>query len=123
MRRRCRRVNAHTGEGRTQTRYGITSLARAQADAAQLEQLWRGHWAIENRVHYVRDVTLGEDAGQVHVGNAPHALATLRNALLNLFRGKGWQNIADAIRYYAASLAEALKLIGLTPRSTQPISL
>lgn len=122
LRRRCRRVNAQTGEERTQTRYGITSLSRAQADAAQLEQLWRGHWAIENRVHYVRDVTLGADARQVHVGAAPHALATLRNALLNLLRGKGWQNIANAIRYYAAPLAEALTLIGLTPRSTQPAS-
>jgi len=47
-------------------------------------------------VHYVRDVTMGEDANQTHVGHAPHVLAALRNAILNLFRRHGWTNIAAA---------------------------
>ncbi len=62
----------------------------------------------------MRDVTGGEDAGQAYRGNTPRALATLRNALLNLFRARGWTNIADALRYYGASAERALTLIGVT---------
>lgn len=51
----------------------------------------RGHWSIENKVHYVRDVTMGEDASQAHVGNTPQAMAALRNALIGLVRRAGWQ--------------------------------
>ncbi len=65
LRRTCQRVNCRTGEVRTQVSYGITSLGASEADAAQLERLWRGHWTIENGVHYVRDETWREDRGQV----------------------------------------------------------
>ena len=51
-------------------------------------------------MHYVRDVTLGEDACQTHVGNAPRVLAALRDAILNLFRACGWENIGDAVRQH-----------------------
>jgi hypothetical protein len=61
--------------------YGITSLPPSEARAAQLEAVWRGHWTIENRKHYVRDVTLGEDRNQMHSGDAPRVLATLRSGL------------------------------------------
>lgn len=79
LRRTCRRVIVATGEVSEEVTYGITSLSARQANAAVLERLWRGHWAIENRVHYPRDVTLGEDAGQAYRGNTPQALAALRN--------------------------------------------
>jgi predicted transposase YbfD/YdcC len=111
FRRHCERLILKTGEITRETRYGLTSLRPEQASAAQLEVLCRGHWTIENRVHYVRDVSWGEDAGLAHVGNTPHALAALRNAILSLFRSKGWTNIADALRYYAASAQHALALI------------
>ncbi len=78
-----------------------------------MKALWRGHGGIENKVHYVRDVTLGEDAGQMRVGQAPQALAALRNGLLTLLRSTGVTNIADAIRHYAASVPETLALIGV----------
>jgi hypothetical protein len=84
-------------------------------DPAVLEGVWRGHWTIENRVHYVHDVTMGEDAGQAHTGSTPQALAAVRNALLALLRSRGWTNIADALRHYAASLDAALELIGVRP--------
>jgi hypothetical protein len=77
--------------------------------------LWRGHWGIENRVHYVRDVTWGEDAGQQRVGNAPQALAALRNALLSLLRALGWTSIADARRHDGAAPGRALRLLTCTP--------
>jgi predicted transposase YbfD/YdcC len=56
---------AQAGTTRQQWAYALTSLPPERADAARLEQLWRGHWQIENGLHYVRDVTLGEDACQV----------------------------------------------------------
>jgi predicted transposase YbfD/YdcC len=115
MRRQCQRVIVKTGHRNRKMRYGITSLRPQEAGAEQLELLWRRHWTIENRDHYVRDVTLGEDACQVHTGHAAHALATLRNALLSLMRWKGWANIAAAIRYYAASVLRSLELIGAVP--------
>lgn len=115
MRRTCRRIIRKTGVVSEEVTCGITSLTRPQADAERLEALWRGHWTIENRVHYVRDVTMGEDACQVNVGNAPRVLAALRNAILNLFRCCGWNNIRDAVRFYAAKVAHALGLIGYKP--------
>ncbi len=87
MRRRCKRVTVKT-KVTTETTYGITGLRPGEAGAAELETLWRGHWTIENRTHYVRDVTMGEDACQIHTGKAPHALAALRNGILGLLRRK-----------------------------------
>ncbi len=113
LRRTCQRITLKTGEVSEAVRYGITSLGWQEASAAQVEALWRGHWGIENRVHYVRDVTLGEDAGQSHVGSAPQALAALRTGLLSLLRSKGVTNIADALRHYAASVPDIFALIGV----------
>jgi len=95
--------------------YGLITLAPNQIGPAQIEQVWRAHWTIENRVHYVRDVTWGEDGCQMHIGNAPRVLAGLRNGLLGLFRRKGWENMADAMRHYGASVPRALALIGARP--------
>ena len=115
MRRRYQSVRLKTGEVSSETTYGITDLRITEVSAPQLEQLWRGHWTIENKVHRVRDVTMGEDANQTHAGSAPHALAAFRNAVLNLFRQQGWNNIADAFRHYGASVDRALALIGAIP--------
>ena len=115
LRRTCRRVIARTGEVQEEVTFAVTSLPPAAASAAQVEALWRGHWAIENKVHHVRDVTLGEGACQVRVGNAPHALAALRNGLLNLLRALGWARIPDALRHYGASAPRALALLATPP--------
>ncbi len=115
IRRKCVRVNRKTGEVQRMTRYAVTSLNPEQAGAAALEALWRGHWTIENRVHRVRDMTMGEDASQLRKGNAPQALAIFRNALLNLWRIQGRENIADALREHGASILHALQLIGAIP--------
>jgi predicted transposase YbfD/YdcC len=98
--------------------YAITSLTVDEARAADLETLWRGHWTIENRKHYVRDVTLGEDRQPMHSGQAPQVLAAVRNTLIDMWRAAGWVNIADAVRDTAASVQRALTFIGVLPTAT-----
>jgi len=112
LQRTCRRVQLSTGEVTQDTSYAITSLTPQQASPAVLERVWRGHWTIENRVHHVRDVAFGEDATRAWVGNTAQALASLRNALLILFRAAGWQRVPDALRHYGARAERALMLIG-----------
>ena len=97
-----------------ETAYAVTSLLPEQASAAELLALWRGHWGIETRLHYVRDVTLGEDACRVRTGAAPQALAAIRNTVIGLVRLAGKTNVAAALRRFAAHPAEALAAIGIT---------
>jgi predicted transposase YbfD/YdcC len=104
---------AKAGTLREQWAYALTSLPPKQADAARLEQLWRGHWQIENGLHHVRDVTLGEDACQVRADRAPANLAACRNAALNLLRQHGVTNVAAALRRHAMYPREALALLGM----------
>lgn len=114
-RRTGHRVILKTGRIRHEVSDASTSLPAATTTPAQREARWRGHWTIENRVHSVRDVTVGEDAGHVWVGNAPEALAILRNLLLTVLRRHGWTNIADALRHYGAYAPRALTLLGALP--------
>lgn len=113
LRRTCHRVEIRTGRASEEVTYGITSLGRQRASLEQVEQFWRGHWTIENRVHYVRDESMGEDRCQVHTGQAPQALAALRNGVLNAIRHCGWKNVAAALRHFEASAVEALALLGV----------
>ena len=112
LRRECERIELKTGKVSTAVTYGVTSVAPGTATPLEVEGWWRGHWTIENRVHYVRDVTMGEDGHQMHTGQAPQALAALRNTLLTLLRGAGWTNIAAALRHFANVPTEALQFIG-----------
>ena len=80
---------------------------------ARLLDLVRGHWAIENRSHWVRDVTFDEDRSQVRSGNIPQIMAALRNTAIGLLRWSGHTNIAAACRRMAAQPARALALIGI----------
>ncbi len=110
-----RRV-VHKGTGvvlRQETAYAVTSLGPDHATPAQLLTLWRAHWHIENKLHYVRDVTFDEDRAQVRAGTAPQAMAAFRNAAIGLFRLLGEPNIAAATRRYAARPALALAAVGL----------
>ncbi len=113
LRRETERVTLKTGEVTRAVTEAVTSLAAAEATPEQLAALWRGHWAIENRRHYVRDVTLGEEACQLHVGAAPQALAAIRNGLISLLRHAGWRNIAAGLRHYSGAVTDALQLIGV----------
>lgn len=113
LRRECERRIVRTGQVSQAISYALTSLPATAASAAQLERLWRGHWTIENQVHYVRDMTLGEDAHQMYTGHAPQVLAALRNAVLNQVRAAGWTNIAAALRHYSYTPTAALQFIGI----------
>lgn len=113
LRRTCERIEMTTGELSREVTYGVTSLRPEEASAEEIESLWRGHWGIENKVHYVRDETMGEDRGQMRRGQAPQALAALRNGILSLLRSQGVSRIADALRHHGASVADAIALIGI----------
>ena len=102
-----------TGELSREVTYGVTSLRPEEASAEEIESLWRGHWGIENKVHYVRDETMGEDRGQMRRGQAPQALAALRNGILSLLRSQGVSRIADALRHHGASVEDALAFVGV----------
>lgn len=105
-----------SGEARTEVAYAITSLPVERATARQLLKLWRGHWDIENRLHWVRDVTFDEDRSQVRVGRIPQVMAVLRNVAISLLRIWGAESIAAATRRYAARPALALAALGLNRR-------
>jgi predicted transposase YbfD/YdcC len=113
----CRAVtDKRTAETRREVVYGITSLGPERATPAQLLQLWREHWHVENRLHYVRDVTFDEDRSQVRTGHAPQVMAALRNVAISLLRLCGADNIAAACRRYAARPALALAAVGIRLR-------
>ena len=93
-------------------RYGITSLPPEGASADHLLALRRGHWTIENRVHYVKDVSLGEDQSSVHRDAGPMILAILRDTTLNLLRGTGVSTIAAQLRSISRHPERVLSLLG-----------
>jgi predicted transposase YbfD/YdcC len=89
-------------------RYGITSAPASAANARRLLAVVRGHWQIENGLHHRRDVTLGEDASQVRMGQAPHILACLNNAVCGLAARGGQSNLAALQRSMAAAIDRLL---------------
>ena len=99
--------------GTTEQSFGVTSLATKKADPACVLELNRGHWQIENRLHYVRDVTYDEDRSQVRRGNRPQAMACLRNAAISLLRLAGATNIAASTRELNRHPNAVARLIGL----------
>jgi hypothetical protein len=107
------RVVRRGGAARREVAYAITSASPREADAATLLRWWRGHWGIENRSHYVRDVTMGEDAGRIRTGSAPQVLAGFRNAAIGWLRLRGVANIAEALRRNAAQVPKLLTALGI----------
>lgn len=106
------RVTERKGKQSREVRYAITSLAE-DVGADQLLKYIRGHWTIENRLHYVRDVTFGEDASQISTGSAPQVMAALRNTVLAILRQAGWSNIAAGVRFNGWQAGSALHLLGI----------
>ena len=102
-----------SGKSSQEVVYGCTSLTKQRASAAMLLKLVRGHWTIENKSHWVRDVTFDEDRSQVREGNIPQVMAALRNTVIGLMRKAGESNIAAACRRFAAQPRAALALIGI----------
>ena len=97
----------------TEVVYGITSLSPARASAAQLLTFTREHWHIENKSHWVRDVTFDEDRSQLRRAHLPQVMAALRNATVSLLRAAGHTNVAQAVRFFAAQPEQAVALLAL----------
>jgi hypothetical protein len=92
----------------------ITSLTPEKADAKRLLKLNRDHWSIENRLHYVRDLSFNEDHSQVRKRAAPHMMASLRNLAIGLLRLAGAaNNIAAALRFFMRNAERAMELLGV----------
>ena len=105
------RVSIRTGIIEEETVYGVTSLGAGRVDAAHLLRLVRQHWHIENRSHYVRDVSFGEDRSLVRVGEIPRVMATIRNTAIALIRLTGTTRIAATCRRLAGKPALAVALL------------
>jgi hypothetical protein len=101
------------GETTHEVAYGVTDLRTWEAEGRELLAYVRGHWGIENRLHWVRDVTLGEDASTVRSGNGPEVMAALRNTAIALLRLEGTDNLAARLRSLAARAEQTLPLIGI----------
>jgi predicted transposase YbfD/YdcC len=100
---------------RRELRHFLSSLSPATAPPAAVQAV-RRHWQIENRLHWPRDVILGEDACRVRTGNAPQVLAALRNCVVGLLHQRHVPNLAAAVRAYGWSPGVAvLSLLGLAP--------
>jgi predicted transposase YbfD/YdcC len=103
-----------TRRWRTVTVYAITSLTFEHASPARLADLIRGHWAIENGLHWVRDVLFAEDGSQVRTGTGPHIMACLRNLAIGALSRAGPVNLAAALRHHARDPARPLTTLGIT---------
>ena len=101
-----------TGRTSTETVYGITSLGPEQASASELLRLNRGRWEIENRLHYVRDVSYDEDRNRVRAKRLRRNLACLANAAISIVRlDERFDYMPQAHRHFAARQGDAMRQI------------
>lgn len=112
------RTRTTQGQTRQEIVYLITSLAPRHASPFRLLELIRGHWSIENSLHYVRDVTFGEDRSRIRSGQAPEVMAALRNLAITLIQRSGFAQIASRRRYLAFHPRQALSLLLSPPSSS-----
>jgi len=106
-----RRTVTDHGAKTVEVIYLITSANHTAAPPQRLATWVQGHWSIENRLHWVRDVTFAEDASQVRTGQAPRVMATCRNLVIGMLRITGWDNIAAGLRHHARHSDHALRLV------------
>jgi hypothetical protein len=97
----------------TETVYGLTSLSPEKAQPARLLELSRAHWTIENRLHWVRDVSFDEDRCRIRKAAGAHVMASLRNLAISLLRMAGARYIPPALRACSRLGHKLLRLIGL----------
>ena len=103
-----------SGEWHESVRYGVTSLPATITIPERLLKLKRGHWTIENRLHYVKEVTMGEDRSTVHTDNGPKIMAALRNTVVSLLRHAGFSTIAERLRHNSGHPEAALEVLSLS---------
>lgn len=109
---RLQRTTVCKGKTTVEVQHAIASLSRQAGDAALLLSRWRSHWRLES-LHWVRDVTFGEDKCQVKRGHAPQNLAAFRNAAINLLRHCGHKEIAATLRDFSYQSRKLLRFLGI----------
>jgi hypothetical protein len=102
-----------TGHTSVEIEYGVLSLAPEQIALSTVLSRWRGHWSIEDKLHWSRDVLMGEDASRVRSGAAPQTLAALRNTVISLVKRLGHSSVSAARRHFALNLDESLSIVGI----------
>ena len=107
--------NRSTGKTRREMVYGLTSCSQAKASPEFVLDAVRGHWSIENRLHWVRDVTFDEDRCRIRKGNGAQTMASLRNLAISVLRLAGAKSISSALRRCARIGSKVLRFLGLTP--------
>ena len=95
------RIIKTKGKKTEETAYFISSK---QSNAFAYNEGIRLHWAIENSLHYVKDVTLKEDASKIKTGNAPQNISTIKNISMNILRTNEYDNMAQAMRLVANNI-------------------
>jgi predicted transposase YbfD/YdcC len=108
------RTHQITRKLQTHTVFGVTNLPTTHATTTDIAHYLRGHWHIENRLHWVRDLTYHEDTSRVRTGTTPRAMASLRNLAISALRLTGHTNIAKALRHMTRDATRPLKLFGIT---------
>lgn len=108
---RLERTWREHGRPKQARHYGITSLSPEAGPPARLLTLKRGHRATENRLHRRRDVTFGEDASLIHVGQGPTVLALLRDAAVSVLHGAGIHRVTARLRRHSQHPDEAAALV------------
>ncbi len=104
-----RTKNVKTGARSTEYAYGITSVDDKRASAEQLLSWNRGHWAVEAKNHYIRDVTFGEDGCRSRVRCAPANNAVCANIALAIIFGRGFSTAPEAIRHFVLNREDAFE--------------
>ena len=99
------------GKWSAETCYAVTSLTVTQASPAHLAAIIRGHWGIEDRLHWVRDNDFDEDRSQVRTASGPRIMASLRNLVITILRLAGTTSIAAALRCHARRPSRSLHTI------------
>lgn len=108
---RLTRIREIRGKQSEEIVYAITSLAKEKASAENILRLSRAHWGIENRLHFVRDMTFREDQCRVRKGAAPQVLAACRNTARTILKRFGFNNIAAGLRYFMMNYPQACHLV------------
>ena len=110
---RLQRETIRDGQPVREVQYAITSLPPERASPNKLIELWRSHWGIENRVHWVRDTLWQEDRCRVKHPTGGHNLAAFRNAAINLLRLADTTNLTAAVRENAYRVDRLLAKLGI----------
>jgi hypothetical protein len=113
---RLERERRSGGEVEREVVFGITSLPRERAGAAELLRLARAHWGVENGLHNRRDVALREDAGRARRGAGPQVTAIIRNLVIYLRRLSGKASLAAATRHHMCHPEKSLELLSIPRR-------